>query len=212
MPRVVNIKYIIVQSSIVYSIKHLKLKPRLILTCINPMRVILYLRVTNTGICSIFVQVTCKCTTDAARRGLSIKSWQMFYPHSYYYLTIYTIEISEMAFNRVSLEGCQWSAIFCPASVPPRSQPHGSGRPWTSGSDPAPEPRLQASSEPTPPAHTHIYTYIYIYCYIGHRNTRVKLSALIHLYFKLQEVNSLTLYNLTLPKSDVGSRLCILRV
>ena len=37
-----------------------------------PMRVMLFLRITYTGICSIFVQVTCICTTGGARYVLRV--------------------------------------------------------------------------------------------------------------------------------------------
>ena len=36
------------------------------------MRVMIFLWIFITGICRIFVQVTCKCTTGGARCGLSV--------------------------------------------------------------------------------------------------------------------------------------------
>ena len=38
------------------------------------MRVILFLRIINTGICIIFVHDCCKCTTGGARRGLMVNA------------------------------------------------------------------------------------------------------------------------------------------
>ena len=39
-----------------------------------PMRVMLFLRITNTSVCGICIQVIRKCTTDGARYSVSVKA------------------------------------------------------------------------------------------------------------------------------------------